>query len=164
VAKTLFFLGLFISLTGFAVYIWGFKNISGLGFGGEYVPSIELRPGEEFYKRGYVFYLKDTVHRVTFSMDAGVSYRLKISKVYGDWTYSREGSGSDVFTINVPETGVYVWEVYFHADSGLNDPVLVAGTESIETRFGGDIYRFQSILAILIGLLLMIFGYLIRRL
>ena len=163
-AKAFFYVGLFICLTGFAVYIWGFKNISGAGFGGEFVSSIELRPGEKFYKRGYIFYLEGTVHRVTLSMDKGVSYRLNITKVYGDWNFVREGVDGDVLTIVIPETGVYMWEVSFSADPSLDDAVLVAGTEVIESRFGGDIYRIPALLTVLLGLVLMFCGFLIRRL
>jgi len=111
VVRVLFFMGLIIMVTGIAITSWTFQSLGGLISLSPGGPGFELGPGESLYERGYAYYMDITEIKITFALHPLMHYTFNITKIGGNWTYTKSGSGHDIVSVKLPSRGVYEWNI-----------------------------------------------------
>jgi len=153
--KILRFLGLILSVSGFAIMLWPLQPASVLKIG---LPGIvKLKPGESTFERTYAYYLDNTEITITMGLDPRMSYIFNISKVGDQWSYASSGYGHNVLSFKLPCRGVYEYNVQIYAerDEGTLHELEGGMSWNVKTsNVGGDIF-FISICVTLSGVVLL---------
>ena len=159
-SKPLFFIGLFIVVTGLGILSWFVRGVAGSSEEG--IP-INLGSGEVQYGDTYMYLMDSNRFIITFSVPPNISYTLNISKVGGDWSYSIRGRGHNAFNFRPPYRGVYKLSYNITADNGVNGTLTGVISLSINTGIGGDMLPDIGTYILILGTVLMATSVLIRR-
>ncbi len=102
--KAVLFTGLLLLTTGASLILWTLMPCRKIIIGG---PGFhDYKPGVTYFRRYYGYYLEETIFSVTVELP-GIQYNFTVTRVGGDWKYSRCGIGHDYFEFRLPGRGVY---------------------------------------------------------
>ncbi|MDH7478055.1 MAG: hypothetical protein QHH17_06720 [Candidatus Bathyarchaeota archaeon] len=123
---------------------------------------IELNPGESLYRRGYSYYLDITDITITTALHPLMFYSFNITKVGGNWTYAKSGTGHDVFSFKLPSRGVYEWAFLIQASKDAQEGLKGNIMETVNTKGSAESFLNVSLWLIISGLLSLFLGFLVR--
>ncbi len=147
--RFLWFLGIILTITGLAIASWSLQP-SGYGSSSSVNTSIKYKPGEDLYRRAYVYFLDNTTVTVTAALDPLMSYNFSIIKISGNWNFSRSGAGHEVFSFRPPERGVYEYVEMLHASETASRDQSGTLLWTVETRGIRQTYLLPSIIFLII--------------
>jgi len=160
-ARILWFVGLFLAITGVAIVSWAFKSLSGGRIFG--LPtSFELNPGETDFRRDYAYFHDVTDMIITLDLSPSMTYAFNMTKIGGNWTYVESGAGHDAFSVAPPSRGVYELTLLFHADEDASGKLKGSVMRSVSTRENGEIYLYPASSLAIPGLALILLSFLLR--
>ena len=161
VARILWFVGLFLAITGVAIISWAFKYLpSGTIMGSP--RSFELGPGETDFYREYAYFYDITDMIVTLDLHPSMTYAFNMTKIQGDWTYIKSGAGHDAFSVAPPSRGVYELTLLFHADENASDKLKGSVMRSVNTRQNSETYLYLGSSLAIPGLVLLLSSFLLK--
>jgi len=160
-ARVLWFVGLFLAITGVAIVSWAFKSLSG-GSNIRIPISFELNPGETNFRREYAYFHDVTDMIVTLDLDPSMTYAFNMTKIEGKWTHIESGAGHDAFSIAPPSRGVYELTLLFHADEDASDKLKGSVMWTVSSWENGEVYLYLASSLAIPGLTLILLSFLLR--
>lgn len=161
VAKALFFVGIFLAVTGVAITSWAFQSLGG-GSSLDFPSPIELNPGESLYRRGYSYYMDITDITITTALHPLMSYSFNITKVGGNWTYTKSGVGHDAFSFKPPSRGIYEWTFLIQASEDAQGKLKGSKMETVNTRGSGESFLHAGLWLTIPGVVFLFLAFLLR--
>jgi len=159
-AKVLWFVGLFLVVTGVAIFTWLFQSLGGGGSSGPIL--VELNPGESIYRRGYSYYRDITDLTIVTALHPQMSYNFNMTKVGGTWTFNKSGAGHDTFSVKPPIRGVYEWTWLVHAGNDASGKLKGNVMETVNTWGSGESFVFIGLGFAISGLAFLLSSFLLR--
>jgi hypothetical protein len=160
-ARILWFVGLFLAITGVAIVSWAFKSLSGGRIFG--LPtSFELNPGETDFRREYAYFHDVTNMIITLDLPPSMTYAFNMTKIEGNWTHVESGAGHDAFSVAPPSRGVYELTLLVHADEDASDKLKGSVMRSVSSWENGEIYLYLASSLAIPGLALILLSFLLR--
>jgi hypothetical protein len=160
-ARILWFVGLFLAVTGVAIASWAFKSPSG-GSSIRVPTSFELNPGETDFRREYAYFHDVTDMIITLDLSPSMTYAFNMTKIGGNWTHVESGAGHDAFSVAPPSRGVYELALLVHADEDASDKLKGSVMWSVRSWDNGEIYLYLASSLAISGLALIFLSFLLR--
>ena len=151
--------GSILLLTGIGIMYWTVQHTGGFTIGADGGGGTRLKPGETEFHREYAYFLESTSIVFTMDLHPQMTYNFNISKIGGNWSYSKNGSGHDVIAFRLPFRGVYEYTFRLRAGETNNSSDELAGgiSSMITTRgVGGDVVFYGAYVLALPGMVLLI--------
>jgi len=148
--RILWFSGIILTITGLAIASW---SLQPSGYGSESSVGLSNRkyePGETSYRRVYVYFLDNTTVTITAALDPSMSYNFSIMKISGNWNFSKNGVGHEVFSFRPPEKGVYEYVEVLHASETASRDQSGTLLWTVETRGIRQTYLLPSVIFLII--------------
>jgi len=160
-ARILWFVGLFLAITGVDIISWAFKSLSSSSIMG--LPrSFELGPGETDFYREYSYFHDITDIIVTLDLHPSMTYAFNMTKIQGNWTYIESGAGHDAFSVAPPSRGVYELTLLFHADENASDKLKGSVMRSVNSWQNDELYVYLGSSLAIPGLVLLLSSFLLK--
>lgn len=160
-ARVLWFAGLFLVVTGFAIFTWAFKSLGGGSSLG--IPSsFEINPGERKYSREYVYFHDITEIIITLNLHPSITYTFNMTKIGGNWTCKESGAGHSALSVKPPSRGVYELILQFQTNGNDSEKLRGSVMWTVNSWDNNETYLHSSSYIIIIGLAFLLSSFLLK--
>ena len=91
-----------------------------------------------------------------------MSYNFNITKIGGNWTYTKSGVGHDAFSVKPPSRGVYEWAWLVQASKDASGELKGSVMEAVDTWGRGEGFLYIGLGLTISGLAFSLSSFLFR--